>query len=235
MPSIGIDCDVDDRRAVAPGAQLLPDEDAGRLVLDPLADRTRPAHVGEIEHAAQGIGGGGVGGFLVALADPVEHLEGGGLARRAACPCRSALRLASPGDRWRFPLLPASTCSHLLPVCESWMTMPARYSASPGQSIGRNAGRRRQGVPPAVGGDHKSEPRTRVRGLSHPLRGGFGLARARSNNHILRRHVPVSATGRLAERAGWSKKRTCAEGIRTHNPRFRRPMLCPVELRALAR
>ena len=71
----GIERDVIVRRAFDPGADAFPFEDAGRVVLDALTDHDLAADVHQIEHAAHGIAGGGIGGFLVTFADPLHDIE----------------------------------------------------------------------------------------------------------------------------------------------------------------
>jgi hypothetical protein len=82
VPSIGSTAMLTGGEPGPPRAELLAHEDAGRLVLDPLADRARAAHVHQVEHAAEGVRRRLVGRDLVPLADPLKDVQRGRLAAR---------------------------------------------------------------------------------------------------------------------------------------------------------
>src|SRR5262249_48665974 len=63
------------RRARQPLAELLPLEEAGGVVLDPLPDDDLAADRHEVEHAADRIAGGAVGQFFLAPAQPGKRAE----------------------------------------------------------------------------------------------------------------------------------------------------------------
>src|SRR6476661_6352794 len=73
-----IECDRHTDGAVGPGAELLALEDAGRVVLDAFADRHGAGDIDGVEQSSDGVAGGVVGGFLVALAHPLIRAERAG-------------------------------------------------------------------------------------------------------------------------------------------------------------
>ena len=76
-----IDGDVKLRRTGNPCSKLFTFENTGCFVLDSFANDDFAADVHEIEHAAHGVAGRCVGGFLVAAPEPSERIQGSGFRR----------------------------------------------------------------------------------------------------------------------------------------------------------
>ena len=63
------------RRTRQPGPELFAFENAGRVILDPLADHDLAADVHQIEHPAHRVAGRRVGFFLFAAAEPGKRIQ----------------------------------------------------------------------------------------------------------------------------------------------------------------
>src|SRR5262249_52702495 len=85
--------DVEAGRAGLPVADAFALEQTGGVVLDALADNNLTAHVHQIEHAADGVARRGIGGFLVALADPLHAVERRDLRRAEKIELKQALNV----------------------------------------------------------------------------------------------------------------------------------------------
>jgi hypothetical protein len=56
-------------------------KNSGRVILDSFTDDDLTADIHEIEHAPNGVAGGGIGRFLVATSQPFQGIERGGFGR----------------------------------------------------------------------------------------------------------------------------------------------------------
>ena len=70
-----VDRDIELRRTRKPRAELFAFKNSRRVVLDSFADDDFAADVHQVEHAAHGVAGGGVGFFLFAAAEPAQRVQ----------------------------------------------------------------------------------------------------------------------------------------------------------------
>src|SRR5205823_3472052 len=129
-----INRDVKLRRTRQPGAELFAFKNPRRIIFDSFTDDHLATDVHEIEHAANGVAGGGIGRFLIAPTKPFQGVERRGFGRAQEIDLDDTL------DVVIILLRQARHEEQLLCARIGWLTSrrPSGQRALPGKEIPRS-------------------------------------------------------------------------------------------------
>ena len=96
----GVEGDIELRRARLPGAQVLADKDARRVVLDPFANDDLATDIEQIKDAVDRIARGGIGQLFFAPAQPFAGLQRGVLGGADELKLDQTFKVQGAAERW---------------------------------------------------------------------------------------------------------------------------------------